>query len=42
MRLLPVLSRLLVSASFSSTRAKTTADPTRTVDIIGADDMSGR
>lgn len=39
MRLLAALSLLLVSASFSPTPVKTSADPMRTVDIVGADDM---
>ena len=39
MRLLAALSLLLVSASFSPTPVKTAADPMRTVDIVGADDM---
>lgn len=39
MRLLAALSLLLVSASFSPAPVKTSADPMRTVDIVGADDM---
>ena len=39
MRLLAVLSLLFVSASFSQTPVKTAADPMRTVDIVGTDDM---
>jgi azurin len=39
MRLLAVLSLLFVSASFIPAAVATAADPARTVDIIGSDDM---
>jgi len=39
MQLLAVLSLLLVSVSFSQTPVKPAATPTRTVDIVGGDDM---
>ena len=39
MRLLATLTLLLASASFSPVPVSTTADPVRTVDIIGSDDM---
>lgn len=39
MRLLATLSLLLVSAAFHPVAATTPADPVRTVDIIGTDDM---
>ena len=39
MRLLAALSLLLVSVSFSPPAVATSADPTRSVDIIGSDDM---
>jgi azurin len=39
MRLLAVLSLVLVSASFNPAAVNTAADPTRTIDIVGTDDM---
>ena len=39
MRLLAALSLLFVTASFSPTPVSTAADPVRTVDIVGTDDM---
>jgi azurin len=39
MRLLAALSLLLVSVSFNPPSVSTAADPARTVDIVGTDDM---